>query len=79
MPPPFTAKATSKTPMEERWMRYVLKAECDRCGCEIFCSEENARDWVGCMIKDTDGSIDALRACLSDLCDYCEHMMTKDD
>jgi hypothetical protein len=71
-----------------RWAKYAMKIECARCGEAIFVDEQEAIETIQFAAEhyDLDGNSAAsewrlyLCDCTRDgLCDYCEHMMTKDD
>jgi hypothetical protein len=75
--------------IKERAVRYLLKMECKRCGGSLFSDEDAARDEVEGIfatqeVRDESLGED-LRAAMSfaehegRYCDYCTHVLNKDD
>jgi len=71
----------------ERWANYAVKIQCKLCGEDVFAHIEDARDEVEHVAQHYDlgpeSAASEWRLYLIDrtggLCDYCEHMTTKDD
>lgn len=60
------------------WLAYARKMECRRCGESIFHHEEDARESIEALIEAGCSEPTDLREYHS-LCDYCDHVMSKDD
>jgi len=73
-----------KMTIAERYVRYLLKCECKRCGDAIFHHEEDARHFVEHSMEHDDSysnfELEMAQAMLSwrpggKYCDYCDHML----
>jgi hypothetical protein len=62
----------------EQWLAYAMKMECSRCGEPIFSDENDAREAAEALIEAGYGEPPVLREYHS-VCDYCDHVMNKDD
>jgi hypothetical protein len=62
-------------------VRHITSVECDRCGETIQLDDDVAEDMVREAIAGEDGNVRAVDPANIDvggLCDYCDHMMSKD-
>jgi len=64
----------------ERCVRYMMKVECKRCTEQVYPHEDDARGLVKDWIEYDDlQDIEGLKMRIDRICDYCDHMMSKDD
>jgi hypothetical protein len=61
-------------------LRHVERAKCERCGDAVFHHEADALSCVMNAVEDY-GTVELTLDMVDvpDVCDYCDHMLTKDD
>jgi DNA-directed RNA polymerase subunit RPC12/RpoP len=71
---------TTREDMIERFTKYLMKVECKYCGDEVYPHEEDARDQAEYWFDYDDAKdIEALKARLDRVCNYCNDKLDSDD
>jgi hypothetical protein len=77
--PAFHRRITEMTAAHiQQWIAYAMKMECRRCGENIFADEDEAREAAMALLEAGYKQPPVLREYHS-VCDYCDHMLSKDD
>jgi hypothetical protein len=61
------------------WIAYAMKMECRRCGDQIFADEDDAEAFVQDAIDEGAEKPPDLRRAGRSYCDYCNHLLDKND
>jgi DNA-directed RNA polymerase subunit RPC12/RpoP len=62
----------------ERLVAYLMKIECESCGFEVYFPED-VEDEAKLLLAEYHGNLQDAIDQANRTCDYCSHMLTKDD